>query len=160
MSRDEFRAANRRKWDERVAIHRRDATGFFAVKRFLAGQKWLHAIDSSELGEIAGKRLIHPRCHLSIHGAHSSTRYTMIAAPRRHPMWLLSGRCQRRADVGMSGRECGPTAENVEGYWARPGTRAFGPSTYRRLKTKNPTRGRVRLIREMDPTDGRIATSR
>ena len=32
MSRDEFCAANRRNWDERVAIHRRDATGFYALR--------------------------------------------------------------------------------------------------------------------------------
>jgi hypothetical protein len=45
MSRDEFCAANLRNWDERVAIHRRDATGFYAVDRFLAGEKRPHAID-------------------------------------------------------------------------------------------------------------------
>jgi hypothetical protein len=43
MSWDEFCAANRRNWDERVAIHRRDATGFYAIERFLAGDKRLHA---------------------------------------------------------------------------------------------------------------------
>jgi hypothetical protein len=47
MSWDEFCAANRRNWDERVAIHRRDATGFYAIERFLAGDKRLHAIDSA-----------------------------------------------------------------------------------------------------------------
>jgi len=36
MSRDEFCAANRRDWDERVAIHRRDTTEFYGVERFLA----------------------------------------------------------------------------------------------------------------------------
>ena len=51
MSRDEFCAANLRNWDERVAIHRRDTTRFYAVERFLAGEKRLHAIDSGELGE-------------------------------------------------------------------------------------------------------------
>jgi SAM-dependent methyltransferase len=66
MSRDEFCAANRRNWDERVAIHRRDATGFYAVERFLAGEKRLHAIDSGELCEIAGKRLIHLQCHFGL----------------------------------------------------------------------------------------------
>src|SRR5262245_48080857 len=66
MSRDVFRAANRRNWDERVAIHRRDATGFYGVERFLAGEKRLHAIDSGELGEIAGKRLIHLQCHFGL----------------------------------------------------------------------------------------------
>ena len=66
MSRDEFWVANRRNWDERVAIHRRDTTGFYAVDRFLAGEKRLHAIDSGELGEIAGKRLIHLQCHFGL----------------------------------------------------------------------------------------------
>jgi len=66
MARDEFFTANRRNWDERVAIHRRDATGFYAVERFLAGEKRLHAIDSAELGEIAGKRLIHLQCHFGL----------------------------------------------------------------------------------------------
>src|SRR5271166_2554146 len=66
MSRDEFCTANRRNWDERVAIHRRDATGFYKVERFLAGEKRLYAIDSGELGEIAGKRLIHLQCHFGL----------------------------------------------------------------------------------------------
>jgi 2-polyprenyl-3-methyl-5-hydroxy-6-metoxy-1,4-benzoquinol methylase len=66
MSHDEFCAANRRNWDERVAIHRRDTTGFYAVDRFLAGEKRLHAIDSGELDEIAGKRLIHLQCHFGL----------------------------------------------------------------------------------------------
>ena len=39
MPSDEFIAANRRNWDERVPIHRRDRTGFYAVERFLAGAK-------------------------------------------------------------------------------------------------------------------------
>jgi hypothetical protein len=42
-----------------VAIHRRDTTGFYGVEQFLAGGKRLYPIDSGELGEIAGKRLIH-----------------------------------------------------------------------------------------------------
>jgi 2-polyprenyl-3-methyl-5-hydroxy-6-metoxy-1,4-benzoquinol methylase len=66
MSRDEFSAANQRNWDERVAIHRRDTTGFYGVERFLTGEKRLHAVDSGELGEIAGKRLIHLQCHFGL----------------------------------------------------------------------------------------------
>ena len=66
MSCDEFCAANRRNWDERVAIHRRDATGFYGIERFLAGEKRLYAIDSGELGEISGKRLIHLQCHFGL----------------------------------------------------------------------------------------------
>jgi len=59
----EFLATNRRNWDERVPIHRRDRTGFYAVDRFIAGEKPLRAIERRELGEVAGKRLIHLQCH-------------------------------------------------------------------------------------------------
>src|SRR6266850_1408668 len=62
----EFLAANRRNWDERVAIHRRDRTGFYAVERFLTGDKRLHAIELGELGDVAGKRLIHLQCHFGL----------------------------------------------------------------------------------------------
>ena len=62
----EFFAANRRNWDERVAIHRRDASGFYGVERFLAGEKELHGIEASELGDLAGKRLLHLQCHFGL----------------------------------------------------------------------------------------------
>ena len=62
----DFRAANRRNWDERVAIHRRDRGGFYQVERFLAGEKRLHAIEWGELGDIAGRRLIHLQCHFGL----------------------------------------------------------------------------------------------
>jgi SAM-dependent methyltransferase len=66
MPSDEFIAANRRNWDERVPIHRRDRSGFYAVERFLAGEKHLHAIERLELGDVAGKRLIHLQCHFGL----------------------------------------------------------------------------------------------
>jgi hypothetical protein len=47
FERDKFRAANRRKWGERVAIRRRDATGFYAVGRFLACP--LAKVDEAEI---------------------------------------------------------------------------------------------------------------
>lgn len=66
MPSDEFRAANRRNWDERVPIHRRDRSGFYAVERFLSGEKELHAIERDELGDVAGKRLVHLQCHFGL----------------------------------------------------------------------------------------------
>src|SRR5579862_1081573 len=66
MTRDDFLAANRRNWDERVPIHRRDRSGFYAVERFLAGAKPLHSIEASELGTVGGKRLIHLQCHFGL----------------------------------------------------------------------------------------------
>ncbi len=61
-----FLHANRRNWDERVPIHRRDRSGFYAVERFLAGEKSLHAIENGELGAVAGKRIIHLQCHFGL----------------------------------------------------------------------------------------------
>lgn len=66
MTDKEFFAANRRNWDERVPIHRQDRAGFYAVERFLAGEKELHAIERHELGDIAGKRIIHLQCHFGL----------------------------------------------------------------------------------------------
>lgn len=66
MPSNDFLAANRRNWDARVPIHRRDKSGFYAVERFLAGDKQLHAIETGELGEVAGQRLIHLQCHFGL----------------------------------------------------------------------------------------------
>ena len=66
MPSDEFFAANRRNWDERVAIHRRDRSGFYAVERFLAGGKELHAIEWGELGDVVGRRVVHLQCHFGL----------------------------------------------------------------------------------------------
>jgi SAM-dependent methyltransferase len=66
MDRAEFFAANRANWDERVPIHRRDDSGFYAIDRFLAGEKRLRALDDGELGDVAGKRLVHLQCHFGL----------------------------------------------------------------------------------------------
>jgi 2-polyprenyl-3-methyl-5-hydroxy-6-metoxy-1,4-benzoquinol methylase len=55
---------NRRNWDERVAIHARDATGDYMLDRFRAGEDALHDIEAAELGDIAGRRVLHLQCHI------------------------------------------------------------------------------------------------
>jgi SAM-dependent methyltransferase len=66
MSTADFFEANRKSWNERVAIHRRDATGFYAVERFLAGEDKLGAIEASEIGDVAGLRIAHLQCHFGL----------------------------------------------------------------------------------------------
>lgn len=63
---EEFLAANRANWDERVAIHRRDATGSYRIAQFLAGCDRLHPIEDGELGDVAGARLLHLQCHFGL----------------------------------------------------------------------------------------------
>src|SRR5262245_40349214 len=55
---------NRQNWDERVAIHARDTTGDYMLDQFRAGEDALHDIEAAELGDIAGKRVLHLQCHI------------------------------------------------------------------------------------------------
>lgn len=55
---------NQRSWDERAIIHSRDTTGDYMLDRFRAGEDALHEIEASELGDIAGKRVLHLQCHI------------------------------------------------------------------------------------------------
>ncbi|WP_119679303.1 class I SAM-dependent methyltransferase [Indioceanicola profundi] len=58
-----FFEANRTNWDERVAIHLKDATGVYRLAEFRAGIDTLHPIEAAEIGDIEGKRLVHLQCH-------------------------------------------------------------------------------------------------
>src|SRR6516165_12219035 len=54
---------NRRNWDERAAIHAREALDD-GLARFQAGEDALHAIEAAEFGDISGKRVLHLQCHI------------------------------------------------------------------------------------------------
>jgi hypothetical protein len=51
--------ANRLNWDDRAAIHLRNRTGFYPIDRVRAGDNAFCELEASELGDLAGKRLIH-----------------------------------------------------------------------------------------------------
>ena len=55
---------NRQNWNERAAIHARDAAGDYMLDRFRAGEDALHSIEAAELGDISGKRVLHLQCHI------------------------------------------------------------------------------------------------
>jgi SAM-dependent methyltransferase len=58
--------ANRRNWDERAAIHAQNRTGFYPIDRLKAGEDILQPIEAAEIGDVAGKRLIHLQCHIGL----------------------------------------------------------------------------------------------
>jgi SAM-dependent methyltransferase len=69
MSEDRLRLwmeANRLNWDDRTAIHLRNSSGFYAIDRVKAGDDLFHGCEDAELGEVAGKRLIHLQCHFGL----------------------------------------------------------------------------------------------
>jgi SAM-dependent methyltransferase len=57
---------NRAQWDERADIHATDATGFYAIDRFMAGEDILTPIDAGEIVDIAGLRVLHLQCHFGL----------------------------------------------------------------------------------------------
>jgi SAM-dependent methyltransferase len=58
----DYLALNRANWDERVAIHLA-ATESYDLTPLREGRARLHPIEASELGDVAGLRLLHPQCH-------------------------------------------------------------------------------------------------
>jgi SAM-dependent methyltransferase len=57
---------NRKNWDDRAAIHRRDEAGGYSVDAFLAGADNLHPIEDREIGDVGAKRIAHLQCHFGI----------------------------------------------------------------------------------------------
>jgi SAM-dependent methyltransferase len=63
---DTFIAANRLNWDDRARLHSSDTTGSYRIEEVLAGSDSLHAIEAGEIGDVAGKTLIHLQCHIGL----------------------------------------------------------------------------------------------
>jgi 2-polyprenyl-3-methyl-5-hydroxy-6-metoxy-1,4-benzoquinol methylase len=61
---DPYEQANRRRWDELVPVHVRSA--FYDVAAFDAGQCMLRPLEVEELGDVAGKSLLHLQCHFGL----------------------------------------------------------------------------------------------
>jgi SAM-dependent methyltransferase len=62
--RDDHRELNRRWWDERVPIHVRSA--YYDVEAFKRGEGSLRPFELEEVGDVAGKRLLHLQCHFGL----------------------------------------------------------------------------------------------
>jgi len=61
---DEFQAVNRAMWNERAGINYRSA--FYDVEGFRAGAVRPPAYEIEEVGDVAGKDLLHLQCHFGI----------------------------------------------------------------------------------------------
>lgn len=55
---------NRRNWNERTAIHARSQS--YDLAGFRAGRSSLLPIELAEVGDVAGKSLLHLQCHLGV----------------------------------------------------------------------------------------------
>lgn len=61
---DEYYEANKRRWNELVAIHANSEE--YDLKGFLAGKTSLHPVELNALGDVQGKRLLHLQCHFGL----------------------------------------------------------------------------------------------
>lgn len=61
---DEYLWTNRENWNERTPIHARSE--FYDLAGFKAGKTSLSSLETSEVGEVAGKSLLHLQCHFGM----------------------------------------------------------------------------------------------
>ncbi len=61
---DEYRENNRSLWNEYARIHARSP--FYRVEEFKAGENKLNELELSEVGDVAGKKLLHLQCHFGM----------------------------------------------------------------------------------------------
>jgi SAM-dependent methyltransferase len=64
MGTDDYLAANKALWDEWTVIH--ENSSFYDLEGFKAGGSRLRAYELEEVGEVAGKSLLHLQCHFGI----------------------------------------------------------------------------------------------
>lgn len=62
----EFIDANRLNWDDRAQLHATDTAGFYSIAEVLSGGSSLDRLEASEIGDIAGKDVVHLQCHIGL----------------------------------------------------------------------------------------------
>jgi 2-polyprenyl-3-methyl-5-hydroxy-6-metoxy-1,4-benzoquinol methylase len=61
---EDYMASNRALWDELTPIHARSS--YYDVAGFKAGKSTLLPIEREEVGDVAGKSLLHLQCHFGM----------------------------------------------------------------------------------------------
>jgi len=99
--------ANRRNWDERVVVHRADRTGFYRVAEFRRGGDTLGPIESAEIGDVAGKRLLHLQCHFGLDTLSLARRGAIVTGVDFSSAAIATAR-ELAAETGLAARfvEC------------------------------------------------------
>ena len=59
-----YLGTNRKSWDDRVAVH--VGSDFYDAAGFKAGNCTLKSVEVEELGDVAGKSLLHLQCHFGL----------------------------------------------------------------------------------------------
>jgi SAM-dependent methyltransferase len=102
---DHYAEANWRRWNEVVDIHIRSAD--YRVGEFRQGRDELHPIESAEIGDVVGKRLLHLQCHFGLDTLRLARRGADVTGLDYAPKAIAAA--QRLA------AEAGITARFIEG---------------------------------------------
>jgi SAM-dependent methyltransferase len=104
---DQLTEANRRNWDERVAVHRADRTGFYSVAEFRRGEDVLGPVEAAEIGDVAGRRLLHLQCHFGLDTLSLARRGAQVTGVDFAPPAIAAAR-ELAAEAGIAARfvEC------------------------------------------------------
>ena len=81
MSEDQLRAwmeVNRLNWDDRTAVHLRNDTDFYPIDQVRAGDNAFGEPEDSELGDVAGKRIVHLQCHFGLDSIRLARRGAIV----------------------------------------------------------------------------------
>ena len=104
-SKDPFAAANRARWDELVAPHL-TASGY-TVDALRAGDRRLHPIEESVIGDVAGLSVLHLQCHFGLDTLTLAQRGARVTGIDFSPKAITAAR--------SLAEEVGLTATFVEG---------------------------------------------
>ncbi len=98
-----YTAANLANWNDRAAIHLRDATGFYRVDDFRAGADTLNPIEAAEIGDVAGRRLVHLQCHFGLDSLSLARRGAKVTGIDFSPT-AVAGARRLAAETGLDAR--------------------------------------------------------
>jgi 2-polyprenyl-3-methyl-5-hydroxy-6-metoxy-1,4-benzoquinol methylase len=112
--------SNRLTWDERAVIYLRDATGFYAIARFRAGEDILLDIESAEIGDVRGKRLAHLQCHIGLDTLCLARRGALVPGLDFSES-AIAGATSLAADAGINATYT-PTSMTRRAFWMASST--------------------------------------
>ena len=124
---DAFQQANQLNWDDRTALHSTDTTGSYRIADVLTGGSSLHPLEAGEIGDVAGKDVVHLQCHIGL-----DTISLSISAPKSRPGSTFRPKRSRRRGSSPGGPKpmCASSRQTFSmpsRRWAKPTMSSTSP---------------------------------
>ena len=106
---EEFVEANRRLWNEWAPIHA--ASAFYDVEEFKRGGVRLRPYEVEEVGDVAGKDLLHVQCHFGL----DTMSWTLSGLGVGYRVHVVPSKCAATVKSPSPAWACWPTAQTSFG---------------------------------------------